>query len=88
MIEQQKDSNSHEGYHFHLNRADTLQSLLSRTSTKISPPCGVDTVPIVQLITLPHHLVVPPARFSRLPARIYGDGFLAASMAVFVRLFE
>jgi hypothetical protein len=23
MIEQRKDSNSHEGYHFHLNRADT-----------------------------------------------------------------
>jgi hypothetical protein len=51
------------------------------------PPDVVDIIPIVQLITLPHHLVVPPLASPGYPAEHRGHGFRAASSVVFVRFF-
>jgi hypothetical protein len=51
------------------------------------PPDVVDIIPIVQLITLPHHLVIPPLASPGYPAEYRGHGFRAASSVVFVRFF-
>jgi hypothetical protein len=50
-------------------------------------PDVVDIIPIVQLITLPHHLVIHPLASPGYPAEYRGHGFRAASSVVFARFF-